>query len=197
MGDLKVKGFCDLSQTSMSLNESTFLFLLTAITVDWDYYHLGKRHGITGNKGVNISMTIPANGTYYVYIDSEDGSLRSSITKWSEKDTKIPVCEIQWTNENNPKYVITDKRLLVSDSIGGSSITPCSQADMETAMPTENTKATTPLRAFQGFIYWCLHYIFPGLTTTDKTLVGAINEVDSKVKKSNSVGARLYLYYNF
>ena len=174
ISDLKVKGFVNLSETSFSFNPSSYLFVLQAVTTDWNFYYAGVRHGITGNKGTIVPITV--DGSYFIYIDSNDGSLISSDTIWVKGDGKIPIAQLDWTAANTPKYVILDKRQSVADSLGGSiDIVP--EETMESIIITENTKTVTALRALQGFIYWCGNYIFSSLTTTNKTLVGAINEI--------------------
>jgi hypothetical protein len=70
-----------------------------------------------------------------------------------------------WENETNWKQY------------GGDTVEICEQTDVEQATPTENTKATSSLRAWQGFLFWCANTIFAGLNTTAKTIIGAINEL--------------------
>jgi hypothetical protein len=54
---------------------------------------------------------------------------------------------------------------------------------------TENTKVMTALRVFQNFVRNATSYLFPSLTTTNKTLTGAINELNSnKVDKVTGMG---------
>lgn len=62
----------------------------------------------------------------------------------------------------------------------------CEQSDVEQAIPTENTKATSALRAWQGFVYWVKNTSFSGLTTTVKTVQGAINELAANTLKGNT-----------
>ena len=80
--------------------------------------------------------------------------------------------------------------LQYADSVTGDikkvSITGLSaaQSDVEIPIPTDNTKFLNPLRAFQGFIYWLKNSTLAELTTTSKTIVGAINELRNKLYSS-------------
>jgi hypothetical protein len=69
-----------------------------------------------------------------------------------------------WENELNWKQY------------GGGTVEICDQTDVEQAAPTENTKATSALRAWQGFVFWCKNTVFAELNTTAKTVIGALNE---------------------
>jgi len=54
---------------------------------------------------------------------------------------------------------------------------------------TENTKVMTALRVFQNFFRNATSYLFTSLTTSNKTLTGAINELnDNKVDKVTGLG---------
>lgn len=57
------------------------------------------------------------------------------------------------------------------------SISFASQAEAEAG--AENTKVMTSLRVLQSVIYQMANYVFSGLTTTAKTIIGAINELNS------------------
>jgi hypothetical protein len=65
---------------------------------------------------------------------------------------------------------------------GGGTITIADQSDVEQATPTENTKATSSLRAWQGFAYWIQNTLFNSLPTTSKTIFGSISELFNKRK---------------
>jgi len=65
-------------------------------------------------------------------------------------------------------------------SEGDANIEFTTQGEVETADPTENTKVTTILRVFQGFIYWLSNSTVSALNTTSKFVVGAINELLAK-----------------
>lgn len=68
----------------------------------------------------------------------------------------------------------------------GGTVEICDQTDVEQAEPTENTKATSALRAWQGFVFWCKNTLFPELNTSDKTIVGSVNELKTNVIKLES-----------
>jgi len=70
-----------------------------------------------------------------------------------------------------------------------SSITIASQAEAEAG--TDNTKVMTSLRVLQSITYQIVNYVFTGLSTTSKTIQGAINELfTNKVdKNANITGA--------
>jgi len=59
------------------------------------------------------------------------------------------------------------------------------QNDVQNNNPTVNNAWLSPLRAFQGFVYWIVNVAFSGLTTTDKTIQGAVNELNGKVTNVN------------
>lgn len=115
--DLKLNGFVDLTETTLSFNDQTYLLTLTAVNTNWSIYRLGKRHTLQNNKGVNISIGTPADGTYYISINSHDGTLISGTSKITGN---IQVAEIVWTTANNPKYVLSDKRDVLISCGGGS-----------------------------------------------------------------------------
>lgn len=79
-----------------------------------------------------------------------------------------------WENQQNWKQY------------GGGTVAICDQTDVELAEPTENTKATSSLRAWQGFVYWCANTVFAGLNTTAKTIIGALNELAANTLKGNT-----------
>lgn len=76
--------------------------------------------------------------------------------------------------------------LLNQENFGSPKIEICDQTDVEIDVPTENTKATSALRAWQGFVYWCANTVFAGLNTTAKTIIGALNELAANTLKGNT-----------
>lgn len=79
-----------------------------------------------------------------------------------------------WENETNWKQY------------GGGTVEICEQTDVEQAEPTENTKATSALRSWEGFVFWCKNTLFAELNTAAKTVIGALNELAANTLKGNT-----------
>lgn len=108
--DINRQGFVDLTETSLSFNDSTYQFTLTDTGSGWSYYRSGLRYTISGNKTVTLAGSPPTSGLYYIYIDATDGTLTASGTEWTLLDSKVPVASIDWNNSLTPKYWLSDER---------------------------------------------------------------------------------------
>lgn len=104
-------GFMTTPETTISFNDSTYEFTLTVLSDTWRYYRGGTLNTITGSKSVRLTTSgTPAKGTYYIYIDSNDGTLISSTVVWTLEDLKIPVAYVVWDDALTPKYFLADER---------------------------------------------------------------------------------------
>lgn len=104
--DINRCGFVDNEQTAISFNDSTYLFTLSGLTT-WSYYRRGIKYNITGNR----TITIPSeSATYYITINSTDGTLQYSTAVWTLKDSTLPVAVIRLNINNTPKYHLSDER---------------------------------------------------------------------------------------
>lgn len=110
LSNIGLFGFLDNTQTSLSFNDSTFVFTLTDTGSGWQYYRNGKLITISGNKTVTITGTPPTKNVYFIYIDSDDGALIQSTTSWTLDDTIVPVALLTFDNTLTPKYFISDER---------------------------------------------------------------------------------------
>lgn len=108
--DIQRYGFLDQAETSISFNDSTYVFTLGSVGATWNYWRNGVKYTITGSKTVTLPGTPPTAGVYFIYIDATDGTLTQSTTVWTLTDTKVPVALIIWNNTLTPKYHIGDER---------------------------------------------------------------------------------------
>lgn len=106
-------GFVDRSETTISFNDTTYYFTLTSVGASWRYIRSGQMYTITGNKSVKlpvVGMAPPVADTYFIYIDTVDGTLTVHTDPWTLADTKVPVAEVMWDNTLTPKYHLMDER---------------------------------------------------------------------------------------
>ncbi len=108
--DLGVYGLLSIAETTVTFNDSTYLFTLAPTSATWNYYRAGVKHTITGSKTVTLPGTPPATGTWYVYIDATDGTLTASQTAWTLQDTKVLVQILEWNPALTPKYWLAEER---------------------------------------------------------------------------------------
>ena len=110
--DTGVQGFLDRASTTISFNGDTLT--LADAGSGWTYYRSGIRHTITGNKTISLGTIaggFPGRGTYYVYIDSTDGSLSGSFNAaWTLTDSKVPVAVVHYNPFATPDHWLVDKR---------------------------------------------------------------------------------------
>lgn len=86
-------------------------FTLAPTGTIWSYYRNGVKCTITESKTATLSGSPPAaKGTYFIYIDSTDGTLIVSTSSWTLADTKVPVASISWDNTLTPKYWMMNER---------------------------------------------------------------------------------------
>jgi len=137
---------------------------------------------VLASYGVGAEADLPAasaglvyvtNDTYKIYSGVDTGvyDIRDLTAGQFVTDTYTPV-------RTTYQYIGTELM-----PVSGGALDVCSQADVEQAEPTENTKATSALRAWQGFVFWCKNTLFPELNTSDKTIVGSVNEIKTNVVK--------------
>lgn len=100
------------TETTISFNESTYEFTLAPTGTEWSYYRHGSRFTITGPKTVTLSGSPPATGQWFVYIDSDDGTLIASTTPWSlgPTSTVVFVALVEFNDALTPKYLLYDER---------------------------------------------------------------------------------------
>ena len=105
-----VTNYAGTQETTIAF-DGTNTFTLSPTGTEWSYYRNGVKYTITGSKTVTLSGSPPAaKGTYYIVIDSTDGTLSCSTTAWTLADTKLPVACIAWDNTLTPKYWLADER---------------------------------------------------------------------------------------
>lgn len=103
------QGFVDNTETSLDFDNTTYTFTLADEGSGWRYYRNGTKYTITGNKSVVLG-TPPANGSWYITINANDGTLTASQTEWTLLDNNVPVCIIYWDSGASPNYFIGDER---------------------------------------------------------------------------------------
>jgi hypothetical protein len=107
---IEVHGFEDRTETSISFDDSTYVFTLTDAGSGWTYYRSGVRNTVSGNKTTTLAGSPPTADKYYIYIDAADGTLSNSTTAWTLADNKVPVATVEWDNTATPKYKLADER---------------------------------------------------------------------------------------
>ena len=108
--DINRCGFINQTDTSISFNDSTYVFTLSAVTSSWSYYRAGLKYTIFTNQTITLAGSPPTAGTYYITINSTDGTLSSGQTIWTLTDSTIPVAIIVWDSTKTPKYQLADER---------------------------------------------------------------------------------------
>jgi hypothetical protein len=108
--DIGRYGFINIAETTISFDDTTYTFTLTSVGAGWYYMRNGKINYVTGNKTVVLPGTPPTAGNYFIYIDSDNGTLIQSTTAWTLLDTKVLVAIVKWDNTLTPKYWLADER---------------------------------------------------------------------------------------
>jgi len=108
--DTEIHGFTDNTETTVGFNDSTYVFTLTDAGSGWSYYRDGLKYTISGNKTTTLSGAPPSTNTYFVVIDTTDGTLSNSTSSWNLTDSKVAVAIIYWNDTLTPKYVLADER---------------------------------------------------------------------------------------
>lgn len=106
-------GFMNQTDTSIWYNLATNVFTLSTSTGlgSWKYMRAGIEYTIDHDVSVQLFTTAPDNPErYFIYIDSSDGSLISSTTSWTLRDTKIPVSLILYDVSASPTYLLGEER---------------------------------------------------------------------------------------
>lgn len=147
----------------------------------------GVSANVLANIGVGLEADLPTASAGFTYVTSDTFKIYQGI------DTGVyDISDLTAGQFVTDTYAIEHKTYqfigteLMPVSGGGSTVTICDQADVELAEPTENTKATSSLRAWQGFVFWCKNTLFPELNTSDKTIIGSVNELKTNVVKLES-----------
>ena len=108
--DLQRYGFLNQTETTISFNDSTYLFTLADAGAGWSYFRSGTKYTVTGNKTVTVASPPVDGTTYYVYIDATDGTLSAGTSAWTLNDTKVPVASLKWHSGLTPKYLLSEER---------------------------------------------------------------------------------------
>lgn len=149
--------------------------LYSDVTVD------GVSANVLANIGVGLEADLPAASAGYTYVTSDTFKIYQGVGAGvydiSDLTAGQFVTDTYAVEHKTYQFIGTE---LMPVSGGGSTVTICDQSDVELAQPTENTKATSALRAWQGFVYWCTTTTFAGLSTSTKTVIGAINELKAR-----------------
>ena len=108
-------GFLNQTETTLSFTPNSpagsGTFTLGSVGATWSYYRNGEKFTITGDKTVQLNggASAPA-GRYYIYIDSDDGTLIESTTSWSLSGSNVLVAYVDWDPSNNPTYLLGEER---------------------------------------------------------------------------------------
>lgn len=102
-------GFVDLTETSIAF-DGTNTVTLTSVGATWRYFRSSVLCTITGSKTVVIPGTPIADGVWFIYIDSEAGTLIASQTTWTLLDGKVTVAILFFTSGATPEYFLADER---------------------------------------------------------------------------------------
>ena len=107
--DINRCGFVNNSETSISFNDTTYYFTLTAAST-WRYIRAGIEYTITGSKTIRIANPPVAGTKYFITIDSDTGDLAVSTSAWTLTDYVIPVAVVIYDSTLTPKYLLADER---------------------------------------------------------------------------------------
>jgi len=110
LDSIGIYGFENQTDTTISFNDSTYVFTLTDAGSGWSYWRNGVKVTISGNKTVTLPGTPPTAAAYFIYIDDESGTLTASTSAWTLVDTKVPVAILEWNDSNTPKYFLANER---------------------------------------------------------------------------------------
>ena len=147
----------------------------------------GVSANILANLGVGLGADIPVASAGFTYVTSDTFKIYQGVDMGiydiSDLTSGQFVTDTYAVEHKTYQFIGTE---LMPVSGGGSTVTICDQADVELAEPTENTKATSALMAWQGFVFWCKNTLFPELNTSDKTIIGSVNELKTNVIKLES-----------
>ena len=107
--DINRCGFVDNTQTDLIFNSSTHVLTLSGLTI-WEYYRVGIRYAITGNKTITLPAPSSATTMYYITINSSDGTLISGTTQWTLLDSTLPVATVLMNSGTTPTCLVSDER---------------------------------------------------------------------------------------
>ena len=108
-------GFLNQTETTISFNPGTptgsGTFTLADAGSGWSYYRRGEKFSFTGNKTVALNGGAAApKDRYFIYIDSNDGTLISSTTPWTLSGDQVLVAYIEWNPSDSPTFWIGEER---------------------------------------------------------------------------------------
>lgn len=107
--DIQRFGFAITTETTLAF-DGTNTFTLAPTGSTWTYYRFGKKLTITGSKTSVLAGSPVTAGTYFIYIDANNGTLTNSTTAWTLEDGKVPVAIVSFNNALSPKYHMMDER---------------------------------------------------------------------------------------
>lgn len=148
----------------------------------------GVSANILANFGVGLEADLPVASAGFTYVTNDTFKIYQGIDAGVYDISDLKQGQLVTDTYNIPRTTYQLIGLELAALVGSSSVEICDQSDVEQAEPTENTKATSALRAWQGFVFWCKNTLFPELNTSDKTLVGSVNETYELAKNGSAVG---------
>lgn len=148
----------------------------------------GVSANILANLGVGLEADLPVASAGFTYVTNDTFKIYQGINDGIYDISDLKQGQLVTDTHNVPRTTYQLIGLELAALVGGSSVEICDQTDVEQAEPTENTKATSALRAWQGFVFWCRNTLFTELNTSDKTLVGSVNETYELAKNGSAVG---------
>jgi hypothetical protein len=110
--DSNRSGFLNQTETTLNFNEGTGVFTLADAGSGWSYYRDGIKYTISGDRTVTLNGGIAPGvpTTYFITIDSTDGTLSASTSPWSLDTQQLLVAYVQWGGSNSPSYLIGEER---------------------------------------------------------------------------------------
>ena len=175
--DKSTTGYIGIGVDSQGRHVAIFEDGTTArFSFEGEYSEFAPKNTIC-NAGVGLldDLPLPVNG--YTYATSDTFEIWKGIEGDVYEVTNIDKGQFVTDIFNDPNVFYQFNGLELLPISSGSSVTICDQADVEVEPATENTKATSSLRAYQGFKFWAVNTVFNGMQTAVKTIQGAINEI--------------------
>lgn len=111
--DINRSGFLNQTETTLTFDDTTYTFTLAPTGTEWSYYYEGRKYTITGAKTIDLTTVespLVDTTVYYITLDSTDGTLSVSTSRWDLLDPALPVVTIHWDSTMTPKYWIGEER---------------------------------------------------------------------------------------
>jgi len=108
--DINRYGFVDNTETTLTFDDGTYTLSLTMNGSEWSYFYDGTLCTISESKEKVLTGEPPNKATYYIYMDTTDGTLKEMTSPWTLEDDKIPVAIVIWDDTLTPKYHLMDER---------------------------------------------------------------------------------------